>query len=73
MSMRDLYEFLLKYYVQRAAWISEIASALNITPKEARFLTQALGCHRGKATAIVSFATFSIDKDVILIQAKLAM
>lgn len=44
---------------------------LNISKKEARILIQSLGYHRGKTTGVVSFKSFSVDKDVLTIQARL--
>lgn len=71
MTITELYNYLMETYGKRKAWISDIATALNISMKEARFLTQAIGYHNGKATSIVPLAAFSTDKDVILIHSKL--
>lgn len=71
MSLIDLYYFLLREYGERKCWISDIATMLNISKKEARILIQSLGYHRGKTTGVVSFKSFSVDKDVLTIQARL--
>ncbi len=71
MSLIDLYYFLVREYGERKCWISDIATMLNISKKEARILIQSLGYHRGKTTGVVSFKSFSVDKDVLTIQARL--
>lgn len=71
MSMKELYEFLLLEYGTRKRWLSEIAVSLGISQTDACLLTQTLGYHRGKASAITTFESFSADAAAIRILAKL--
>ncbi|BCZ46850.1 hypothetical protein psyc5s11_29170 [Clostridium gelidum] len=67
--IEKIYTFIEKYYGNRGAWISDIASKLGISEKQANVLTYAAGFKRGKRSNTNSFTNFSQDKSVILIAA----
>lgn len=71
MTITQLHDLLLTKYGERGATVRNIATELNITDKDARFLTQALGYHNTKRTAAVSFGAFCTDSDVVRILAKI--
>ena len=71
MTYTELHNITLNKYGKRDATIRDLATELNISEKEARFLTQALGYHHTKRTAPVPLSEFCADMDVVRILAKI--
>ena len=70
MTDSDLHNLVLNYG-RRGYTIKTLADELDISEKEARFLTQALGYHHTKRTTYVTFEAFFADNDVRLILNKI--
>lgn len=69
MTLQELYEYVLESYGSRKCWLSELATALGISLKDARYITRSLGFARGRATVVTDFKNFSDNAEVRRIQA----
>jgi len=67
MTRKELYDYIILEYGTRKCWISEIASNLGISKRNANHLTYALGYRRGKAELIATYEEFAKDAGVCAI------
>ncbi len=71
MTIHELYDYSIENYGKRKYWISDIATALNISCEDANYLTYFLGYRRGKAGLIKTKFQFISDAGVKAIYAKI--
>lgn len=71
MTIHELYVYISENYGTRKCWITDLATTLNISCKDANYLTYFLGYRRGKEGLIKSEYQFVSDAGVKAIYAKI--
>lgn len=71
MTIHELYVYISENYGTRKCWITDLATTLNISRKDANYLTYFLGYRRGKEGLIKSEYQFVSDAGVKAIYAKI--
>ena len=65
--IQKLYNYIEVMYGKRGAWISDIASQLEISSEKANMLTYAAGYRRGKKSVPIQSQQFCTDTRVVFI------